>query len=932
MENRNMAGFKTGLLACLFALSLIGCGSDSPETMLASAKDYLAKNDVKAAVIQLKNALQSNPDLAEARFLLAKALLDEGNVASADLELRKAANLNYPADLIVPLQARTQLLLGQAKKVIDDFGKTQLSTPDAMAELQTTLGNAYLAQDKPDAAAAAAAFAAALSSVSGYEPALFGQARIKVSNNDITGAVALLDSVLEKNPNFYEASQLKGDILAFQGKTQEAFEIYRQILNFKPDYLPAYVSLISRQMASGQLDEAAKQFEAMQKVAPGRAQTNYIKAELFYRQKRFTEAREAIQQHLRSYPESVPGRQVAGAIEFELKSYAAAERYLQSTLSDTPKTGAARRILIASYLSSGKPEKALAVLQPILDQVDDNSDMLALAGEVFMQNGDAEKASGYFEKATALDPKSKGKQTAAALSRLAMGDTEMAYRELEKIASTDVGTRADMALIASQLRSRRFEQALKSIDNLERKRASDLLFGPLIENLRGTALLGKRDIDGARTSFEQALQKNPEYFPAAENLARLDMAARKPDEAKKRFENILAINPKSASALLALAELQARTGGTKEEVLALLNKSVADNPIDVASRLALINFYIGAREPRKAVAAAQEALGSLPDNPLIMDAEGKAQQAALNYNQALSIYAKLSEQNPNSIQPYLRIAEIHVAAKNKVAAMQNLRKALAIQPDSIEVQRATIMLDLDAGRISNAVATARNIQKQFPKSPVGYLLEGESYAVGKAWKESVDAFRNGIRQTGADELAMGLYAVLTAQNIHGEADKFAAVWLKEHPKDQRFRFYLAELATARGDYPMAVRHYRILLDNQPDNPGLLNNLAWVMAKNKDPKALELAEKAYKLAPDQANIIDTLGTLLVDKGNLDRGVELLKKAHSLAPNNWMIQFNLANALVKTGKNAEAKPMLIELSTLGDRFPRSREVSELLQGIK
>jgi predicted Zn-dependent protease len=105
-----------------------------------------------------------------------------------------------------------------------------------------------------------------------------------------------------------------------------------------------------------------------------------------------------------------------------------------------------------------------------------------------------------------------------------------------------------------------------------------------------------------------------------------------------------------------------------------------------------------------------------------------------------------------------------------------------------------------------------------------------------------------------------------------------------------------------------------------------------MAKNKDPKALELAEKAYKLAPDQANIIDTLGSLLVDKGDLDRGVELLRKAYSLAPNNPMIQFNLANALVKIGKDAEAKPMLIDLSTLGNRFPQSREVSELLRGIK
>ena len=131
---------------------------------------------------------------------------------------------------------------------------------------------------------------------------------------------------------------------------------------------------------------------------------------------------------------------------------------------------------------------------------------------------------------------------------------------------------------------------------------------------------------------------------------------------------------------------------------------------------------------------------------------------------------------------------------------------------------------------------------------------------------------------------------------------------------------------------MAIRHYRALLDNQPDNPALLNNLAWVLGQNKDPKAIDLAEKAYKLAPDQASIVDTLGSLLVAKGDFDRGVELMKKAHSLAPNNPMIKLNLARALVKAGKNSDAKPMLDELATLGDRFSGSGEVNELLQGLK
>ncbi|MDR3299173.1 MAG: PEP-CTERM system TPR-repeat protein PrsT [Candidatus Accumulibacter sp.] len=925
-----MTACKKTLSTLLVTVLLTACGSDSPETMLASAKDYLAKNNANAAVIQLKNALQVQPDLAEARFLLGKVLLEQGSVAGAEVELRKAAAAKYAADQVIPLQAQALLLLGQAKKVTDDFSAARLTDADSQADLQTTVGNAYLAQGKADAAKTA--FDNALSIVSGYAPALLGQARLMASGRDVSGALAQLEAMLEKNPQFYEASQLKGDLLAFDGKTEEALGLYRQVLERKPDYLPAHVSLITRQMESGQLDEAARLFDAMRRISPASPQTVYVRAELLYRQKKFSEAREAAQQFLRVIPDSMPGQQLAGAIEFELGAYANAERYLQSVLPKVPRLGVARRILIASYLRSGQAAKALDVLRPILNEIDNNSNLLALAGEVFMQNGDAGKAGVYFTKAAALDPENTSKQTAVALTRLAQGETGTAYEALEKIAAADTGIRADMALIASQLQERKFDQALKSIAALEKKRADDASLAPLIDNLRGTALLGKRDAVGAWASFESALRKNPEYFPAIANLARLDMALKKPDDAKKRFRDVLSRNPKSSLALLSLAELEARTGGKKDDVVALIDRSVAANPNDLASRLALINFHLGAKDPGKAVTAAQDALVVLPDDPALMDAEGKAQQAAGNYNQALTIYARLSERNPKAIQPYLRMAEIHVAAKNKDAAMQSLRKALSIKNDSIEAQRGTIMLDLDAGRVANAVATARNIQRQYPRNPIGFMLEGDSYAVGKTWKEAANAYRNGIKQTGAVELALGLHAVLLAQNVPGEADKFAAAWLKEHPKDQRFRLYLAESATARKNYPAAIRHYQTLLDSQPDNPALLNNLAWVMAQGKEPKALELAEKAYRLAPDQANIADTLGSLLAAKGDLGRGIELLKQAHSLAPDNPMIQFNLANAFLKAGNNADAKSLFIELSMLGDRFSRSREVSELLQGLR
>jgi len=911
--------------ALLAAVILVGCGGEKPESMLASARDYMAKSDNKAAVIQLKNVLQNSPNLPEARFLLGKALLDGGDVVAAEVELRKANELKFPADQVIPLLARSQLMQGQGKKIIDDLAKIQLTSAESKADLQTTIALAYLVSGRFDEAKAA--FEGALAAFPDYGPAQIGQARMKAGNHDFPGALALLASVLEKSPKLYEGWQLKGDILYAKGDPAGASEAYRKALEIKPDYVPAHSSLISRLLEAGNLDEASKQLETMKKVASRYPQTTYLQAELFYRQKNFKPAQDAIQQYLKVLPDSQHGLQLAGAIEYELKSYSLAESYLLRGLPKTQELGLARQILIASYLRSGQPAKALDTLQPVLDKIENNSNMLALAGEVFMQNGNVDKAEAYFKKAAALDPANTNKRTSLALSHMLKGETETAYRELEQIASVDTGISVDTGLIASQLKSRQFDKALKSIASLEKKQPDN----PLAYNLRGIALLGKGDVAAARKSFEQALVKNPTYYPAAASLANLDMAEKKPDDAKKRFEDIVAKDPKNVSALLALSELRARVGGKVEEVALLVNKAIAANPADPAPRLALINLYLSAKDPKKATSAAQDALGVFPNHIEMLDAAGRAQQAAEDFNQALATYGKLATLMPNSPSPYLRMADIQVVAKNKEAAMQSLRKALSIKANSIEAQRGIMMLDLDAGRFAEALVMARQIQKQRPKEAVGYMLEGDVYALKKSWADAATAYRSGIKQAGATELAVKLHAALIAGGSLGEADKFADSWIKEHAKDLQFRLYLAEAATVRKDYASASKHYRVLVDAQPNNPGVLNNLAWTSAQNKDPKAIEYAEKAYKLAPDQAAIIDTLGGLLIEKGDTARGVELLQKASSLAPQSALIRFNLAKALIAAGKKDEAKKQLDELAKLGEKFPAQAEVGKLLQSL-
>ena len=68
-------------------------------------------------------------------------------------------------------------------------------------------------------------------------------------------------------------------------------------------------------------------------------------------------------------------------------------------------------------------------------------------------------------------------------------------------------------------------------------------------------------------------------------------------------------------------------------------------------------------------------------------------------------------------------------------------------------------------------------------------------------------------------------------------------------------------------------------------------------------------------------MDTLGWLLVEKGETARGVELLRRAVDLAPGSAELRLHLAKALLKAGdKVGAARKELAELTKLARPTPR------------
>ena len=914
--NKNALATAVGVL---IASCLVGCGNDSPQALVAAAKASRDKHDDKTAIIQVKNALQADPNSGEARYLLGSILFDEGDYVAADLELHKAEALHYSPDLLVPKLAAVLLAQSHYRKLTEDYGNTKLGSPAATADLDTSLAYAYamLGQREPSDAALKNALAAAPD----FEPALVAQARFVARNGDPDAAIALANKVLQRNPRSEEALRLQGDIhMYLKSDPDQALADYRKALEVDPTATPVHLAILSILMWQHKSDEAEKQLAQMRKFTGTTAQSIYIEALIAYARKDTEKSHQLTQQLLKVAPDSPSILLLAGGVELQSGSLLQAQTYLEHAVKLTPDSLTARRLLVTAYLRANQPDRALAALQAGQAKAPVPPELYATAAEVYLQNGDVKTAEDFFDKAAKQDPGNAGTRTSLALTHMVDGKAPLAFEELQDIAASDKGISADLALISAHMRRGEFDKALAAVDTLERKQPGR----PLPLDLRGRVQLAKKDPVAARASFEKALAISPTYYPAVASLATLDANEGKVADARKRLEVFSAANPKNSGALMALAVLP----GTSSEAAAdYLKKAIAVSPTQGEPRLLLIRRYLTDKNLSLAAVAAQDAVTALPDQPEIVDALGQVQLKSGEMNQAIATFAKVTELVPSMSQPLIRLADAQIQAGNRDAARESLRRALAIKPDLVDAQRRLASIDLSMDALPDAIDIARTMQRQRPTEAVGFALEGDLDASQRDWGKAAAAYRAGLKQVPSTELAVKLDTVLISSGADAEARGFEATWLKAHADDAIFIFHVGDTALAKKDYAAAESAYATVVKLQPTNAAGYNNLAWVASLQGKPGALAHAQKANELAPNQPAFMDTMAAVLAASGQVDKAIDLQKKVVAQVPTNDSFKLDLAKLYIKAGNKAEARAQLDQLAALGKKFAGQAEVISL-----
>lgn len=918
----NRGRVAASLAAATLLLFFPACdrvGSQTFDQHVQNARVFQDKGELRASIIELKNALQQNPDSAEARLLLGEIYVAVRDGVSAEKELSRARKLGADGESSKIMLGQALLLQESYTRILEEIEPDPGASPKDVARIQQLRAEAQFGLGHPEQACDLLEQSVRVDST--YVPVYWGLARCAAIREDFQYARTLLERALELEARNAETWIWLGKLAQMTSDFKAAEAAFSSALEISQDHVEAYQNLVFLYLATGEYDKARTQLGAARKFAPKNLRLLYLQGLLNFREKNYTEARDNLLEVLKSAPDDTPSLLLSGVVFHELGSFQQAIQNLGKVLDRFPDNEHARKALAAALLKTGQSDRALTTLKPLLTAGSQNTDVWVLASEAALQGGHPAQARDYLQKAAADDPKNTRLRTALGVGLMMAGDAIRGVAELESVVAEDAEqTTAETLLILSYMDKREYDKALAALARLERKHPDD----PTVHNFRGAIYAARKDIANARRSLERALAIQPNYKAALTNLAKLELQENNLAAARKHFEAVLVMDKSDVESMLALMRLESDEG----KKITWLKRAVEANPAVLEPRILLAQYYLRKQQPAQALALAQEGVRLNPASRDAVDLLGTTQWENGEKDKALATFTQLATaMPPESAVAYYKLASVQAAMTDSDTTRASLTKALKLKPDYLPAQTALVWLEYNAGRPAEALKLAQRIQKQSPGLASGFMLEAKVLTAQEKHAEAAAAYEKALAIENSGPVAIEVHRARILAGNPQKADADLLQWLKSHDSPDA-RYHLAHAYLASGRHKLAIEQYSILLKKNPENVAVLNNLAGLYHQEKNPEALTWAEKAYKLSPGSPVVADTLGWILTEQGEVARGVELLHKAATGAPADLEIGYHYAVALAKAGEKVKARRQLEKLLAANGKFPQKAEARTLL----
>lgn len=892
---------------------------------LDEAQQLEASGQLRAAEIELKNAVRSDQSNMTAHYRLAVVELQLGEAAAAEHEASVARAGGFDPEKVVPLLADAYLVQGKYRELLQQFTATSGSARQR-ADVLVARGYAQLALDQRDAAKAS--FEKAQQMAPEATRPILAEAKLALQDHDVAKAGRLYDRALTLAPKSPEAQVGKADVLRIQGDVKGALALLDKTLAASPDLLQARLVRAQILLAQGRDQQAETDIQAVMQLQPSNGAAFWLDALVALHKRDFKKANADLQRISGLIAKIPRGYYVQALVEFNLRQMDQAADSAQRFVARNPDDLAGHKLFGLIELALHHPDQTVDTLSKFDSAGKADAGTLDLLGRAYAELGLPSKALAAFNKAVKLAPKNAALRLRLGATQLRLGDTSAGIQDLQQSLDIAPSEPAGEMLVLTDLAAAHWQDAFAAVAKLQKAAPNS----PIPGNLLGLVKLAQFDLAGARAEFADLANKYPKYLPAQLNLAHVLSLEGQSDQAADALRKILAQEPANGVVLTRLVNLLLRDGKPDAAISAAEQAhSAAPNNVGITAGLIELYLRLGHKNKALALASQEPGINTVANFPLIA-ARFQAEFAAGHKKEALQTYQRLMTIAPNRLDLRIRYAAALLAEGDTAGARQALADAMKLAPDNPQLARASIAIELKSGGVKAALAKAAELRKSNPNLGPAPLLDGEVYMAAHQYDQAAQSYAKAFQQSPSTQIAVRLFEARVAAGNETAAVADLSKWFAAHPKDIAVAAVLGSVALQGHNFDEAKKDFELVLDKSPQNVVALNNLAWISQKSGNLDAARaLAERAYLLSPDLPQAADTLGWILVQQGHAANAVGLLEEARAGLQADSTVQYHLAVALNDTGHRDRAiallTPLLKGKSQFDDKSAAEKLFAEL-----
>lgn len=866
------------IVAVLILLGTLGCSdgkqqnSEEAGRHIRSAQTYLKQGQLRAAMLEAKNAVQLAPDDAAGYITLARIYNQVGAYDSTQTILENVVEKLPETSTELAEAFFAQKKYRSALSLLNSEAVRDQSNPNDKLEQLSIMARSHIALGDKDS------FADTITLVAQQEGAeaelSYLNASFAFSQGKPEEAQQILEQSVQKYPEHLKSLIMLGELTLYRNDLEAAENHLTRALSLTRtgdvmtmDRAVVLTSLTQVLIQQGRTSEAYTYQKLLADANPdGQAvQQKFNDAMELYHQGEFSEAENLLQEIHEQYPGNKNAGTLLGLVQYQQGDNETAIDLLDQYIDpETTNSSIIRAAALAKYRSN-QMDDAIALLKTSAESQPNNPTILATYGLALLGREDTSNEGALaLEKSLALDPSQQRLRLALAKRYMAIDKNEQAQAQLQKAyLEQPLDIAIQQSLYKFLLSQGRHDQVIKEIADYKTQ-YPDNGRGQFFD---GWYKLEQKDYRGAQRAFEEAVAVpgNREKAMAYSGLAQAYELDNQPAKAIATWQSVLQENPTVAGAYshwLGIMQKQNQT----EDALTFLKKLEKDKKAWQTS-VVISQLLFNRRQIDEAITHINIALERSNNSDFV-------KRIAANLYGQRGIELRAQQQLDN--------------------ARQSLLKALELHPENMAYLATLIETELQAGNVSEAQKLL-NEYPQTTENAAGHLfLQGVTQRVAKNADAALKLFRQSWETEPNDNAAEAIYSHYRATDAQPQANEWVDQWLEKMPQSPRPTLIKAIKAQQEKNYDEAIGWYEKTIELDPNAATSYNNLAWIYQEQNDPRALDTAKRALDLAPSSPPILDTYGWILVESGQVEEGYKVLERAAAAAPQSQEIQDHLNEA--------------------------------------